>query len=321
MSEQKDFYSTLGVAKTASPEEIKKVYRKLAREYHPDRNKDKPGAEARFKEISEAYSVLSHKKKRAEYDQMRSNPFFGRAAGPGPGSGAGEPFTSGRDSQFYRMPDGTYVRVQSDGPGRATGSGSRQDMGGGGFSDLFSQFFGASAESGSIPRASGLDRKRTVRISFRRMIAGGKINMKIDGENLAIPIPRGVEDGYKVRIRGRGNQAPNGNRGDLYVTVRVGGVEKIHREGLDLHTEAQVSVFEAMLGTEGSVKLPLGKKIKLKIPAGVQAGEILRIKGKGIETDDGTGNLLVHIAIHIPRNLTARQKSILSEAARKTGLK
>lgn len=339
MSEQKDFYKVLGVKEDAPAAEIKTVYRKLAREFHPDRNKDKPGAEARFKEISEAYSVLSDDKKRREYDQMRKNPFFGSGGGRGPGrpgggggfgsSGFGDgPFTSAGGGRFYRTADGTYVRLDSEGGGDqpfSSGSGGRGGAGrpdaGGGFSDIFSQFFGSAPEQRKRQGASGLDRKRTVKISFRRMISGGKITLKLGEEKLGIPVPRGVEDGYKIRIRGRGNLAPDGQRGDLYVTIRVTGVEGIWREGLDLHTEASVSVFEAMLGSEGSVKMPLGKKIKVKIPAGVQPGEVLRIKGKGIEADEGTGNLLVHVRVEIPRDLTSKQKSVLAETARKTGLK
>ncbi len=323
MSEQKDFYKVLGVKEDAPADEIKKIYRKLARDFHPDRNKDKPGAEVRFKEISEAYTVLSDHKKRREYDQMRKNPFFG--AGPdvrqrgGAGGFGSRPFTSASGGRFYEAADGTYVRMDSADPFSSSGSRGAADPAGG-LGDIFSQFFGSSVNPGKKRRPSGLDRKRTVNISFRRMIAGGKIALKLGEEKLGIPVPRGVEDGYRIRIRGRGHLTPDGQRGDLYVTIRVGTVDGIWRDGLDLHTEAKVSVIEAILGSEGSVKMPLGKKIKIKIPVGVQPGEVLRIKGKGIETDNGTGNLLVHVRVEVPRDLTAKQKSILAEAARKAGL-
>ena len=337
MSEQNDFYKILGIREDAPAEEIKRIYRKLARDFHPDRNKDKPGAEARFKEISEAYSVLSDDKKRRDYDQARNPLFFASETGFGRGfEPAGEqrgrsdpfgnqPFTSARGGRFYRKPDGTYVRMDPEGVGRQPFTSSRTGPvgadAGEGFVDIFSQFFGATAEKEEKRRSSRLDRHRTVKISFRRMMVGGKITLKLGAEKLGIPVPRGVEDGYKIRIRGRGNQALDGRRGDLYVTVRVSGIDGIWREGLDLHTEAKVSLFEAMTGSEGSVKIPLGKKIKVKIPAGVQPGEVLRIKGKGIETDKGTGNLLVHVRLVTPRDLTSKQKAIIAEAARKAGLK
>jgi DnaJ-class molecular chaperone len=329
MSGVKDYYKVMGVQEKATPEEIKKVYRKLAREFHPDQNKDKPGAEERFKEISEAYSILSDENKRKEYDIQRQNPFFSGRGGPGgqPGqrSQHADPFSAGRaGGRFYRSPDGTYVRMESSQEGR--GGGYESD---GGFSDLFSSFFAGGPQSQQQsqqqqPRQrppSSLDKQKTVNISFRRMLAGGKIEFTHQGEKIRVPIPKGIEDGFKIRIKGKGKQAANGRRGNLYVTVRVDEAPGIWREGIDLHTEAPIGMFEAVFGSDGNIKMPLGQHIKVKIPAGVQPGEVLRVRGRGIETDAGTGNLFVHIRVEIPRDLSKKQKAVLSEAARKARIK
>jgi len=323
MSGEKDFYKVLGVSEDVNQEEIKTVYRKLAREFHPDQNKDKPGAEERFKEISEAYSVLSDDNKRKDYDNMRLNPFFSQGGGPRPGASGfagGDPFSAGRSGgRFYRTPDGTYVRMDSN-------QGARGGMpdSDGGLSDLFSSFF-SSQQPPPRPttsrKPSSLDEHKTVGISFRRMLAGGKIEFSHHGEKIRIPIPKGIEDGFKIRIKGKGKRAANGRRGNLYVTVSVANVEGIWREGNDLHTEATVGMFEAVFGSEGKIKMPLGQQIKVKIPAGVQPGEILRVKGKGIESETGTGNLFVHVRVQIPQKLSAKQKAVLSDASRKARLK
>jgi curved DNA-binding protein len=301
MAGRKDFYKVLGVKENASAGDIKKSYRKLAREYHPDRNQGKKGAEERFKEVQEAYETLSDAKKRKQYEIERKGPFPGGF----PRGGA----------QYYQTPDGRRIRVD---PGGGFGNGG---FGGSGIEDVISQIFGDRARShASRPSPANLDRKKTIRISFSRMLEGGKVEAKIGDETLRIPFPKGVRDGYKVRLRGKGDSDQSGRRGDLLITFRIREQVRFRREEEDVHTDAKVSMMEAIFGTECSVRDPYGKTIKLKVPAGVQPGEILRVRKHGIETDEKKGDLLVHVVVELPRDLTEEQREILREAAKKADL-
>lgn len=315
MAEVKDYYKALGVKEKASAEEIKKAYRKLAREYHPDRNPDKPHAEERFKEIQEAYDVLSDPEKRKQYDVMRKNPF-----------GAFGGFDTSRGGRYYRAPDGTYVRF--DQPG---GDGGGFDLGdlGGSFSDLFSRFFGGAAEPREDPftqarrnRAhAGRDVQTKVHLTFEQALQGGKTEVVLpDGTRVRLTIPRGVRPGFKVRLRGQGEADPGGERGDLYVTFEVESNPEFRREGNDLLTTVTVNAFEAMLGTKRGISNAYGQQIKLTIPAGTQPGDRLRLREQGVVTDHGTGDLYVEIAVSIPRNLTPEQQEILRKVAKEGGL-
>ncbi|MCH8122040.1 MAG: J domain-containing protein [Bacteroidetes bacterium] len=309
MAALKDYYRVLGVKEDAGKAEIKKVFRKLAREFHPDRNQDKPGAEERFKEVQEAYEVLSNDANRRKYDHVRKNPF---------GEGFEGMFTSGRGEQFYQTPDGTFVRV--DDPGGRGGYRSEGPLGGRG--DIFSQFFGsgepAQREKG---RRSTTDSKRTVRLSFKRMLTGGKVRIEVGGKKIQVPFPKGVHDGYRVRVPGKGRVGPDGRPGDLYITFRVTEHHDFERTGNDIHTRVSISAMDAILGVYRSVNSPYGKKIKLRLPAGVQPGEVLRVRGQGIETEKGKGNLLVHVQVEIPTNLTKEQRETLELAAKAAGIR
>ncbi len=309
MAALKDYYQVLGVKENASKTEIKKQFRKLAREFHPDRNTDKPGAEDRFKEIQEAYELLSDDANRKKYDRMRKNPF---------GGGFENMFTSGDGGKFYQAPDGTFIRV--DEPGMQGGFSGENPLGG--FGDIFSQFFGS---GGPAPRDKTkhpkTDTNRTVRLSFKRMLTGGKVRIEIDGEKIQVPFPKGVLGGYRVRVPGKGRVGRDGRSGDLYVTFRVKEHHDFERTGNDIHTRVKISAMDAILGVEPSVNSPYGKKIKLRLPAGVQPGEILRIRGHGIETEKGKGNLLVHVQVEIPKNLTDAQRELLETAAKEAGIR
>lgn len=308
----KDHYKTLGVSESASAEEIKKAYRKLAREYHPDRNPDAPEAEERFKSIQEAYSVLGDEEKRREYDAMRRNPF------------AGGGFDARNGGRYHRAPEGSYVRFD-----RGTPEGFGDAFGGGGFSDLFSRFFGG-AESAEDPfRTPGTSRRRTggrdirtsLRIPFEQALKGGKTDVGLPtGEKVRIDVPPGVESGFKIRLKGRGERGPSGERGDLYVTFDVEPDPRFTREGNDLHTFVEISAFEAMLGTRRSVSTAYGQNIRMDIPPGTQPGEKLRIRGKGVETAGHTGDLFVEIRVQIPKDLNEDQRAAIEKVARKYGL-
>lgn len=314
MAEVKDYYKVLGVSEGASAEEIKKAYRKLARIYHPDRNPDKPHAEERFKEIQQAYDVLSDDKKRREYDLMRKNPF-----------GAFGGFDTSRGGRYYRAPDGTYVRFEQGGDG-----GSGFDFGdlGGSFSDLFSRFFGG---AGPIPREepfqqarrsrtqagpAGRDIETKVNLTFEQALQGGRTEVVLpDGTKVRLTIPKGVKPGLKVRLRGQGAAGLGGQRGDLYVTFEVAPHPRFRREGNDLYTTVTIDAFEAMLGAKRSFTNAYGQQVKLSIPKGTQPGDRLRLREQGVQTDEGTGDLYVEIEVTIPKNLTAEQQEMLRKVA------
>lgn len=301
-----DFYKTLGVTETASADEIKKAYRKLAREYHPDRNPDKPEAEERFKEIQEAYDTLSDTEKRKQYDTMRKNPF-----GP-----FGNGYRTSSGNRYQRRPDGSYVRVDD----AFTGFGREAGDEGVGFGDLFSRFF-----SGEEPRrrepARGRDVETTLRISFDKALRGGKTTVTLpDGDKVRLTIPEGVDAGFKIRLRGRGEDGPTGQRGDLYVTFDVQPHPRFERDGRDLTTTETINVFEAMLGTERTLTNPYGKQIKLAIPAGTQPGEKFRLRGQGVKTDDGTGDLFVAVEVTVPKTLSDEDRRQVRLTGERLGL-
>ena len=312
----KDYYNILGVGEKASAADIKKAYRKLAREFHPDQNPDKAGAEEKFKEIQEAYSVLSDEQKRKEYDARRKNPF----AGFGDGFGA-----SGRRGE-YRGPDGTNIRFETGGGSAFGGDSPFGAAGGGNFGDIFSRFFGGEAPEDPFgrrreSRARGRDIETSLNLSFDEALQGGKTEVTLpDGTRVRIDIPKGVASGYKIRLKDRGAEGPGGTRGDLYVTFNVQPDPQYRREGDDLYTTVRVNAFEAMLGVKRSVRTPYDKQIKITIPKGSQPGDRLRLKNQGVQTATATGDLYVEIAVDIPKDLTPEQEKALRTAAEDAGI-
>ena len=304
MPQLKNYYDILGVNEKAGAEEIKKVYRKLAQKYHPDRNPDKPDAEDRFKEVQEAYSVLSDAKKRKQYDRMRQNPF-----------GAFGGFTANNGDRFYQRPDGTYVRFSND-----DGDIDFSDIFGdavGGIGDFFSRIFGGDApETRQTPNT-----KTTVRLSFDQALRGGKTTVRLpDGKTVRLTIPRGVHDGFRIRLKGRGQQGADGQRGHVFVTFKVDPHPRFRREDDDLYVTETINAVEAMLGTTRHLTNLYGKRIKVPIHAGTQPGARLRLKGQGVQTEKHTGDLYVEVEVTIPEDLTEAQREALREAAKKAGL-
>ncbi len=305
MPDVKDYYKVLGLSEDASDAEIKKAYRRLAREHHPDRNPDRPNAAEKFKEIQEAYSVLSDPQERKQYDARRKSPFGGFGDGFGQGG------------TYQRWGDGPHVRFETGGsPFEETG----------GFSDIFSRFFGGGSPPDAFTeqrsrRRRGPDLETTLNLTFKQALEGGKTEVRLpDGETVRIDIPKGVESGFKIRLRGRGGQEPGAQRGDLYVTFQVAPHPRFRREGKDLLTPVEINPFEAIFGTKRSVRTPYGKQIKVPIPKGTQPGERLRLRGLGVATEDGTGDLYVEVVVKIPSDLSAEQADLLKKAAEETGL-
>lgn len=284
----KDFYEVLGVPKSASLDEIKKAYRKLALQYHPDRNKTKEG-EIKFKEVNKAYEVLSDSQKRQTYDQFGAAAFeqgspFGGAQGPfGGAQGQYGPFT--------------YTYYSGGGQG-----GPNIDFDFGGFSDpfeIFEQFFG-----GGNPFGTGRQRRSTysLTIDFMEAVSGVTKKVNIDGKSQTIKIPAGVDDGSRVRF------------GDYDVIIEVRPHHKFQRQGYDIVSEQEISFPQAALGTQIEVETVQGP-VKLKIPGGTQPGTVIRLAQRGVPHVQSSqkGNHYVRIKVTVPKNLTSEQKKILEQ--------
>ncbi len=309
---QDDLYDILGVDEDASKQDIKKAYRDLARKHHPDRNPDDPDAEERFKRIQKAYSILSDEEKRQQYDARRQ---FGGGVGGMNGGGRGSWSRGGAG--------GPEIHFEQRGFDDAFG-------GQGGLGDIFESFFGGRGRGSGDPFAQqrtsgrqqshrqrgGQDVETKLRLSFDEALQGGRKQVELPtGESIRLRIPTGVRNGYKIRLKGRGQPGPTGTRGDLYVTFEVGDHPRFRRKGDDIHLTETIGAFEAMLGTERRIPTPYGQRIKLTIPAGTQPGEKLRLKGQGVKTDDGQGDLYVKIDVTIPSDLTEEQRETLRTVA------
>jgi molecular chaperone DnaJ len=280
---EKDFYKILGVTKDVSDAELKKVYRKLARQFHPDSNPDNAKAEAKFKEISEAYSVLSDKAQRAEYDQMR-------AMGSGPRFTGGQGFPGG-GGQGY--------------PGGAAG-----------FEDVFSNLFGGGGGFGGFGGPQrGQDLTHRATIDFIDSIKGTTLKLNFDrGGAVQVKIPAGIQDGQKVKVRGKGSPSPNGGAaGDLLVSVHVKPHPVFVRDGNNLRVSVPVTFVEASLGATIQVPTLGGEPVKLKVSPGTPNGRVLRVKGKGVESSKGTGDLMATVEIAVPSHLSDKAKKKLEE--------
>jgi len=321
---KRDFYDVLGVSRTATADEIKKAHRKLARQYHPDMqsNKNNKSSEEKFKEVQEAYDILSDVEKRKNYDQ------FGHAgvgAGPPPGgAGNGSPF----DEAFRRAGGrggrsgwraGPNVTVEDVDPSDFSNSGD--------FSDIFDQLFGgrgAAGKAGPRPRAKpepqrGADVEHPVTLTFEQAARGVTLPLQInrDGklETIDIKIPPGVKDGSKIRIRGRGQQT-GGEPGDLFIITQVTPHAYFRREGLDILLDLPLSLYEALLGAKISVPT-LDGPVTLTIPHGTGSGAKLRIKGRGVERGTEKGDELVVVKIIVPKDIDDEDRQAIKHIQEK----
>ena len=276
---EKDFYKVLGVSKDVSDAELKKVYRKLSRQYHPDTNPGDAKAEAKFKEISEAYSVLSDKKEREEYDQVRA-------------MGSGARFTGG--------PGG----FQGGFPGGA-------NFGGGGFEDVFANLFGGGGGFNRGPQR-GADLTMSTTLDFIDGVKGTQLKVKLGQGETTIKIPAGVQDGQKIKIAGKGQQSPNGGpAGDLIITVTVKPHPVFSRDGNNLRVTVPVTFTEAVLGATIQVPTLGGEPVKLKVAPGTPNGRVLRVKGRGVVTAKSEGDLLATVEIAVPSHISDKAKKAL----------
>ncbi len=292
MATNTDYYSILGISKTATADEIKKAYRKLALQYHPDRNRTKE-AEQKFKEVTKAYEVLGDPQKRQTYDQFGAAAFEqGAGQGPfdGPFGGFGGPFGGAQgEQQSGRYGPFTYTYS----------TGGNADFGG--FSDpfeIFEQFFGGGSPFGARQRRSIY----SLTISFDEAVHGTEKTVTIEGKSQKIKIPAGVDSGSRIRF------------GEYDVLITVSPSQKFHREGADIIIEQPISFSQAALGTEISVETIHGP-VTLRIPSGTQPETLFRLRGKGVPRVRGGGNgdQYVRMKIQVPKTLTKRQKELLEE--------
>ncbi|MFJ3033946.1 DnaJ C-terminal domain-containing protein [Curtobacterium pusillum] len=308
----KDFYKVLGVDKTASDAELKKTYRKLARQFHPDSNPGDAAAENRFKEISEAYSVLSDKEQRQEYDQVRAMGSGARFTAGGPGQGGG--FEDVFGGMFNQGGGGQRVRF---GQGGAGGAGGFEDIlggmfgGGGGFGQSSGGYRGFGGPT------KGRDVSATTTLDFTTAIAGDTVKLSQgNGRPVNVRIPAGVADGQKIRLRGRGEPSPDGGEaGDLVVTVTVRKHPVFERDGQNLRLDVPVTFVEAALGATIEVPTLGGSTVKLKVAPGTPSGRVLRVKGRGVTTKNGTGDLLATVQVAVPSHLSDKAREAVEALA------
>ena len=301
----RDPYSVLGVAKTASASEIKKAFRKLAKQYHPDQNKD-PKAAATFAEINTAYEIVGDEDKRKQFDRGEidadGKPRFHGFEGFGAG-GAGGGFARDGHSAGFEFNFGT-------GRGRRGGSAP----GGASFEDILSEMFGAGQRSSAAheaPSPRGADIQATVRAPFEVWAVGGKARVDLPGRSLDVSIPAGIAEGKTIRLKGQGEQSPfGGEPGDALVTVLVEPHPQFRAEGKNVRVDVLVTVYEAGLGAK--VRVPtLEGSVDLTLPANTTGLRVFRLKGKGVKAKDGAGDLLVTPRIVMPDKLDAELEEAL----------
>jgi len=298
----KDFYKTLGVTKDVSDTDLKKTYRKLARKYHPDSNQGDAAAEAKFKEISEAYSVLSDAEQRKEYDEIRA-------------MGSGARFTAG--GQGAGGFEDVFSRFGQQGRGQTAD-----------FEDIFSMFNqgGGSFGSGGFGRTSGgfrgyggpqrgADVTARTTLDFTTAVQGETITLQgEDGKPFKVKIPAGVSDGQKIKLRGRGRPSPDGGEsGDIVVQIAVKPHPVFTREGLNLRVVVPVTFTEAALGATIEVPTLGGDTVKLRVAPGTPSGRVLRVKGRGVTTSKGSGDLLAELQIAVPTHLDDAAREALEK--------
>lgn len=295
--EYKDYYKILGVDRKASEDDIRKAYRKLAKQYHPDYNPNNKQAEEHFKEINEAYEVLSDAKKRSTYDRLGSDYSQWQRRG-NPGDFDWSQYGGG-------FPGGT--RVNMDDINDLFGGGGIN-----GFSDFFQAIFGGGGvRTAARPQTQGYQQE--LQITLEEAYKGTMRLISSDGKEKQVRIPAGVRTGSKVRVAGAGPQGL-----DLYLIVEVVDDKRFERHGNDLHTTATVSVFTAILGGEAEVET-FEAKIKLSIPAGTQPEQVFRLAGRGmphVKNASEKGDLFVRVKVQIPKYLSTKQRELLEDASR-----
>jgi curved DNA-binding protein len=295
-----DYYKTLGVSKTATQDEIKKAYRKLARKLHPDLNPNDKDAHKKFQQINEANEVLSDAEKRKQYDQYgkdwkHADQFEKAKQQQGRQGFGGSPFGGGSGDYTYSSGDDSE------------------------FSDFFESLFGGSKSRRSQSKYRGQDFNAELQITLSDAAETHKQTLTINGKNVRITIPAGVDNGQVIRLKGYGSEGVNGGpNGDLLITFVMKNDTEFRREGNDLHKNEEIDLYTALLGGEKTIDT-LSGKIKLKVSAGTQNGTKVRLKGKGFpiyKKEEEFGDLYVTWNVKLPTHLTEKQKELFTELSK-----
>jgi len=302
----RDYFKVLGVERSADPDTIKRAFRKLARQYHPDVNPGDENAEARFKEISEAYEVLSDPEKRRRYEQFGQ--YWNQMGGPGGGGAAGFDVDFGRYGNFDEFINDLLGRF-GGGAGGFAGA-----PGGFGFASGFPGGFPSGfGSSGSRAAAPNLDAQATITLSLSEAFHGCERTLAVNEERVQVRIPPGVKNGSRLRLRGKGNLQPGtGRRGDLYLDIRLQPHPVWRLDGDQLRAELPLSLDELALGGEVTVATPDGEA-SVQVPAGMTLGRSLRLRGKGWPLRGGRGDLLLTPILSLPEQLSARERELLEQ--------
>jgi DnaJ-class molecular chaperone len=316
----KDYYSTLGVSKTATDKELKQAFRKLARKHHPDVNPGDKSAEAKFKEINEAYEVLGDPDKRKKYDELGANwRAYENVPPGGPGAPGGPGF--GWNVNTGGQPGGGYRTMTEEEMREMFGDGHP-------FSDFFQTFFGGgggfggdvrggSGRGGRARARGGRDIEQELQLGLEDAYHGAlrRLSMRLDGQvrSVDVRIPAGVGDGSRVRVSGEGEPGSGGGpAGDLYLRVRITPHQSFERKGQDLYRRVQIPLTTAVLGGEVEVQTITGKSLRLKVPAATQNGQVFRLRGHGMPIVGKAGehgDLFATADVQVPRQLTPEQRA------------
>lgn len=299
-----DFYTTLGVARTATPEEIQKAYRTLVRKFHPDKNPDDPKAKEKFQQVQAAFDVLNDPKKREMFDRYGSA-YESVGSGGGP---QGRPWPGGASGQQYE------VNLED-----LFGGGG----GAGGFGDFFRQFGQRGRGDGRVRPAAGADIEHELAVPFGSAVLGGEAQIGVrraDGrtETIRVKIPVGIEDGKKIRLRGQGEEGANGGpAGDILIKVHVTPHPSFRRHGKNLEVTVPITLAEAVKGAKIDVPTPHGT-ITVTVPSDSSSGKKLRLKGQGVKSADGApGDLFAELQVVLPKNLSDDDREQLGAIAAK----
>lgn len=298
-----DYYKTLGIDKTASQDEIKKAYRKLARKYHPDLNPNDKEANKLFQQINEANEALSDPEKRKKYDEYGEN--WKHA----------DQYEQAKQSRSQQH---SYQGSQNPFGGAGSGAYTAEDFGGGDFSEFFESMFGRSGgrQNRADIKYKGQDYQAELKLNLTDAYKTHKQTLTVNGKNLRITIPAGIADGQVIKLGGQGGPGKNGGpNGDLYITFNIAEHPLFKRLNNDLYTNQEIDLYTAVLGGEVTTATFDGK-VKLKVPAGTQNGTKVRLKNKGFplyKKDGEFGNLFITYTVKIPAQLTEKQKELFKE--------
>jgi len=302
--EFKDYYKILGVERTASQDEIKKAYRKLAMKHHPDRNPNNKSAEEKFKEITEANEVLSDPEKRKKYDALGAN--------------WKQYQHTGRSSEdFFSQ----YGGSQRGGKTSYEFSGDFSDLFGnlGGFSDFFESFFGGGGRSGrsgdsTRQQTTAVDVEAEMNITLEEAFIGSERHISVNGKKIKIKINPGTKDGQKLRLKGLGrSRIADGNKGDLYLNIHILQHPFYEIKDDELFYNLDIDLYTAVLGGKENIKSLDGKTISISIPAGSESGKTLRLKSLGMKNESLRGDLFVNINVTIPKDLNKEEKELFKK--------